>query len=645
VSPRDSSVNKFALVACLAIGVAVFAPILHAWFVTDDWEFLILVGTAKSVAVCFAPIVRRYLRPIVMALFYVNYHLFGLNPVPFHLTIVVLHCLNAWFVCLLAERLGLSRLVALGAALIFLVFAGHSEAVSWLGGQSETVATVLLIPALLLFDRGLTAERSALPMAGACLLVALSVLGKETAVIGPGLFLAYGAALLLSGPAFVDRRRTIARTLTAVAVSGGIVVLYLGFRVWMFGTLAGTYPEVAPPQIMLAESRAFLLRAFLPAGRALAFIWVHGYDLLLIGAVALWLVFLFIRRPDTKRPLLFLVLGVAIGLAPVLPTSISVVDTVTERYVYMATVFSSILMAWVVERLCGGRRALAVAAILVIAAVNLVVLERANRGWVAVGELSRTVTGEMIERVRAAQPTTRAFVLNVPDTAGGKFVVRGAFYGTFHLMAPDVAFPEGRIAMIASTAAPSTIELTRVERIGPRSFTVTPDRGVFLQQGVGTSEYRFDRWDPRGYAITFSPARHAVQVLYTSSGHIQTAAILPGMPFGSLDLPATDAMCDGAALRFSGWALWEQRGVAVVVEDANRPAAANRIAMAEWKTGTRPDVTSGFPEMADAERAEWDWMLPCSMVKAAGGRLDVRVVATGTDGSRTELGSRSVTLR
>jgi hypothetical protein len=49
--------------------------------------------------------------------------------------------------------------------------------------------------------------------------------------------------------------------------------------------------------------------------------------------------------------------------------------------------------------------------------------------------------------------------------------------------------------------------------------------------------------------------------------------------------------------------------------------------------------------MADAERAEWDWMLPCSMVKAAGGRLDFRVVATGSDGSKTDLGSRSVTVR
>jgi hypothetical protein len=629
--------------ASLAIGIAVFAPILHAWFVTDDWEFMILVGTAKSAAVCFAPIVGRYLRPIVMALFYVNYHVFGLNPLPFHFTIVLLHCFNAWFVCLLAERLGLSRLVALGAALMFLVFAGHSEAVSWLGGQSETVAAFLLMPGLLLFDRALTAERSALAITGACLMVALSVLGKETAVVAPGLFLAYGAARLLTPLAPVDHRRTMTRTLTAVAASGGIVVAYLGFRLWMFGTLA-TYPAVADPRIMFAESRAFLLRTFLPAGRALAAIWVHGYDVVLIGAVALWLVLLFIRRPATKRPIFFLVAGIAIGLAPVLPTSISIVNTVTERYVYLATVFASILTAWLVEVLCGGRRVLAAALMLAIASVNLIVLERANRGWVAAGELARAVTSEMIERVRAVPPTTRTFVLNVPDTAAGKFVVRGAFYATFHLMAPDVASPERRIFMIASTAAPSAMERTRVERTGPRSFTVTPENGVFLQQGVGTLVYTFDRWDPRGYAITFRPA-HAIQVLYTSGGHIHTAAVLPGSPLGSLDLPATDAICEGADLRFSGWALWEQRGLAVVVENAARPPAAERIGTAEWKTGTRPDVTAGFPEMPDAERAEWDWMLPCSMVKEAGGRLDVRVVATGSDGSRTELGSRAVTLR
>jgi hypothetical protein len=91
--------------------------------------------------------------------------------------------------------------------------------------------------------------------------------------------------------------------------------------------------------------------------------------------------------------------------------------------------------------------------------------------------------------------------------------------------------------------------------------------------------------------------------------------------------------------------LWEQRGLAVAIENAARPPTANPIGTAEWKTGTRPDVTAGFPEMADAERAEWDWILPCSMVKDAGGRLDIRVVAIGSDGSRTQLGSRSVTVR
>jgi hypothetical protein len=236
-------------------------------------------------------------------------------------------------------------------------------------------------------------------------------------------------------------------------------------------------------------------------------------------------------------------------------------------------------------------------------------------------------------------------VLNVPDTAGGKWVVRGAFYGSFHLMAPDIAFPESRIVMIASTAAPSTTEHTRVERTGPRSFTVTPDLGVFLQAGGATTpEYSFEYWNPRGYAITFN-LEHAAQVLYTSDGHVQTAAILQGAPFGSLDLPAGSAVCTGDALRFSGWALHEQPGVGVSVERSDRPPGADSLGTATWRSGTRPDVTTYFHGFPDADRAEWNWFMSCSLVKAAGGQLGVRVVATSRDGARTTLGTRTVTSR
>lgn len=638
---------KKALPIYLAIGFAAFAPVLGAWFVGDDWDFLILVAPAKSAAICLIPLVGRFIRPLVMATYYVNYRLFGLNPLPYHVTLVAIHAINACLVCLLAERIRMSRLVAFGAALIFLVFAGHSEAVSWVAGAADPWLVLLFIPMLLVFDRALSVERGAAPIAATCVLLALGLLAKETAMTGAALLAAYGLARLLLPLTPSERLRIIARTAIVVTITGGIAAAYAAVRSHVFGTAFGGYTEYwSIPRIALLESRAFLLRAFLPPGTSLAGFWSRDLDLILIVAVVVWLAIVFVRQSETRSGLAFLVPAFAIALAPVLPLSISMVNTVSERYVYVATVFSSILAAWFAEIAFGRRRLLASAAILVFAAVHVRALERSNYAWAAAGELTRTLTSEIIERVRTTAPTARMFLMTIPDTAGGPFVLRGALYGSFRLMAPDVTFPDRRVAMIASAALVSTTDDVRVERTGPRSFALTLDRGVFVQaEGRPTPEYTFDRWSSSGYAITFKSLPYTIELCYASAGHLQTAAILPGAPFGSLDLPLRGAVCTGLNLRFSGWALWEYPAVDVVFERADLPGSIHRLGHATWRTGTRPDVTALFRDFPDADRAEWNWMLPCSSVKAAGGRLDVRVLATGTDGSRTELGTRSVTLR
>jgi hypothetical protein len=521
-----------ALPAYLAIGLLAFAPALNAWFVADDWDFLILVAKAKSAAICFVPLVGRFVRPLVMATYYVNYHLFGLRPFPYHLTLVVIHALNAWLVCLLAERLGLSKLVAFGAGLIFLVFSGHAEAVTWVAGAADPWLVLLLIPALLFFDRGLSAQRPAVPLAAACVMLAAGGLAKETAVIGPALVMLYGASRLFVPMALEERRKTIARTLIVASISAGVAVAFLAVRAQIFGSVFGAYSQLGTSRgIVLAEARAFVLRAFLPAGDRLVQMWLHGYDLILFAAAALFVIAVFIRRPDARRGLAFLVPAFIVGLGPALPLSISLLNTVSERYVYVATAFSSILAAWSAELLFPRRRLAAGALIALLAAVHLVALEGANRRWIAAGTLAQTIMSEVIHRVRETGPATRTLVLNLPDTADGAFVGRGAFYGSFYLQAPDVQDPERRVGVIASTALTSTTERARVTQTGPRSFHVAQDSGVFVQEAApATPEYRFDTWEASSFDITFLPAKHDVQVLYASRGRVGLAGVLPGVP-------------------------------------------------------------------------------------------------------------------
>ncbi|HEX6463632.1 MAG TPA: hypothetical protein VFZ98_04240, partial [Vicinamibacterales bacterium] len=361
--------NK-ALPVYLAIGLLVFAPVLRAWFVADDWDFLMLVANAKSPAICFVPLVGRFVRPLVVATYYVNYHLFGLRPFPYHLVLVVIHAVNAWLVSLLAARLGLSSLVAFGSGLIFLVFSGHAEAVTWVAGAADPWLVLLLLPALLFFDRGLSAERPAVPLAGACVMLAAGGLAKETAAIGPVLVLLYGASRLFAPIALEERRRTIARTLIVGSISAFAAVGFLGIRTLVFGSVFGAYSQLGTSRgMVVAEARAFALRAFLPAGQGLVEMWLGRYDVILFAAAALGLVAVFVRRPQARRGLAFLVPAFVVGLGPALPLSISLLNSVSERYVYVATAFSSIMAAWSAELLFPRRRLAAGLVIALFAAV------------------------------------------------------------------------------------------------------------------------------------------------------------------------------------------------------------------------------------------------------------------------------------
>jgi hypothetical protein len=147
------------------------------------------------------------------------------------------------------------------------------------------------------------------------------------------------------------------------------------------------------------------------------------------------------------------------------------------------------------------------------------------------------------------------------------------------------------------------------------------------------------------YDVEFAETNATAVVLYTNGMRIEHAGnvVSRGIPFGTVEIPEEESVCQGDAARFSGWAL-DDRGVSsVLVETVTHDGAPVPIGRATWTTGTRPDVAATFGWLPDAARAEWNFLLPCAMVAAASdGALRVRVMAVDSDGQRAPLGSRVV---
>ena len=73
---------------------------------------------------------------MVVLAYYVNYQISALDPVSYHLTVVLLNVVNSFLVFLLGRTLGAPPLAAPLAGLLFLVFGGHAEAITWIGGMA-----------------------------------------------------------------------------------------------------------------------------------------------------------------------------------------------------------------------------------------------------------------------------------------------------------------------------------------------------------------------------------------------------------------------------------------------------------------------------------------------------------------------------
>ena len=631
--------------AYLVIGLAAFAPILHAGFMADDWFFIDVVSKADNAMVAFVAWGGRFIRPLVTLTYYLSYRRFGLSPFPLHLTLVLLHVLNTWLVSVLVLRVAPApnRLLAFGAGLIFLLFAGHSEAVAWVAGMADTALAPFLIVALLLFDRALDDPRPARWLLLAWIVGACGLFAKETAMILPALAAAYG--VLAVRPPEASRTR-LARTAIFVAGALAIFGAYWGFRTYRFGSALGAYNALGTSEGQrIAIARMFFLRAFVPPGRIAAYLWVHYLDLLVLGGLAVAVAIAGWRDRPGRRGLAFVVAGLVIALGPALPLSISLATTLTERYLYVATVFSCILMAWVIVRVV---RPPALAAVLLAgaAAVQWHYLARSNRTWIEGYDVFHGVVSGVTGIATEHAPIDRTVIvlLNMPDAIDRAGLDGGAAAVALRLMKPGIDAPEAHLRIVALHDRAPGGGAVRVERAGLR-FTVDVGQDTLVPAWLrDTDDYSVVERATHRFTVLLKPGVRRALVASWSEGRVQVVAQIEGtgLPFGSVDLPAADATCSSPTVRFAGWALDDEDGVEVFVERDEGSGSWSRLGTAEWRTGTRPDVAAAFHGFQSTDRAEWNYWVPCAGAGAVPLPARIRVVARDRGGRQTDLGTRTI---
>lgn len=132
----------------------------------------------------------HYYRPLTSFSFFVNSFFIDNSPSVYHITNFLLHFLTAFLIFLILQRLDYSTLIALISALVFAVNPIHINAVGWIAGRGDLLASFLSVSALYIFLHFIKNNRTEL-LIFVSLLIFLAFLSKEVSLIVPFLFLAF----------------------------------------------------------------------------------------------------------------------------------------------------------------------------------------------------------------------------------------------------------------------------------------------------------------------------------------------------------------------------------------------------------------------------------------------------------------------
>jgi hypothetical protein len=326
-----------SLFAIILVAFTTYASSLNSGFIWDDWDFvkfLIRLPFPAYMAQYFDPRLQfMWYRPMSGVLWWMNYQLFGVNPIGYHLVALVIHTANCLLLFALVRRVSANFRPGLIAALIYSGLPLFTDAILWLA-DPQILATLWYLLAIWFW---------------------LTFLGTKSRI---GWFLALGFAFL----ALITKETSITLPITLLLVDRLLVrepatwqtlfrrylpfaLLELFYLAMMYRALTvGVFPNqigYAPGVHIGIHALQFLQRMVFPWSSDLVFsIVAFGGGVLILRWAN--------RDKDFRSQIAFLGLTT---LLLILPTSALTEPGVKTRYAYTAAMLIAILYALGIETL------------------------------------------------------------------------------------------------------------------------------------------------------------------------------------------------------------------------------------------------------------------------------------------------------
>ena len=234
--------TRVALIAtgCGLVACGLYWKTLGAQFVWDDHTLIVRNQALDHWAElwrCFTTVVSTgddvtYYRPILMVSYLLDRHIWGVDPLGFHLTNVLLHGVDTALVCGLAFAYSGSLVAAAIGALLFASHPIQAQAVALILGRNDLLLVPPVVGMLLVarYRRGL---------APCLLLYAAALWTKETGIIAPLLLIT--CETLCPGQTGQARMRWNGLIIGSLALAA----IYLGVRCLILGSPIDLAPSMS----------------------------------------------------------------------------------------------------------------------------------------------------------------------------------------------------------------------------------------------------------------------------------------------------------------------------------------------------------------------------------------------------------------
>ncbi|MDA8088058.1 MAG: tetratricopeptide repeat protein [Nitrospiraceae bacterium] len=360
----------FYPLALLAAVLLVYCASLKSGFVWDDSGLIAakapffgdLKNIGRIITAPDAPLgaATSYYRPVNTLSYMLDYHLWGLDPLWYHLEDILLHALASILFYLVAARAFGDRTLAFFSALLFAVYPVNAEAVNFISSRNALLCGVFMMGSVLFLLKGRPAA-----VALSLVLYFLALLSKEQAVVLP--FFLLGLSLTGFGGAAGKGNVLRALVLFFAVTAAYFVIRHLVLGVF---TSEGGFPVLVKLQVMAsAIFEDFKLMVFpfkLNAYYSLSQRMFSAYKALLAAAGVALLLFLSLRR-GIAVPVRAGAQWVFWGLIPISNIVLISSGPVAERYLYPVLFGTTLIMGYPLTVLYRRKKAAGLAVMVLLA--------------------------------------------------------------------------------------------------------------------------------------------------------------------------------------------------------------------------------------------------------------------------------------